>query len=146
MPRGRMRSQMIRYPRRVVTSSLGIFLCVALTSCAGTSSSNSPGPPPPPVAELSAADVQSIVQAAAAAVNVPYVVAVTNREGDILAVFQKPGFSPSSIGNFSQTVDTNELAVSLARTGAFFSNDQAPLSSRTVRFISGIHFPPGVTD
>ena len=24
------------------------------------------------------------------------------------------------------------------------SNDQAPLSSRTVRFISGIHFPPGV--
>ena len=35
-------------------------------------------------------------------------------------------------------------AVSLARTGAFFSNDAAPLSSRTVRFISGIHFPPGV--
>src|SRR5258707_542778 len=35
-------------------------------------------------------------------------------------------------------------AVALARTGAFFSNDQAPLSSRTVRFISGIHFPPGV--
>ena len=26
---------------------------------------------------------------------------------------------------------------------AYFSNDQAPLSSRTVRFISGIHFPPG---
>jgi uncharacterized protein GlcG (DUF336 family) len=25
-----------------------------------------------------------------------------------------------------------------------FANDQAPLSSRTVRFISGIHFPPGV--
>ena len=25
-----------------------------------------------------------------------------------------------------------------------FSNDQAPLSSRTVRFISGIHFPPGI--
>ena len=40
------------------------------------------------------------------------------------------------------TVDTNELAVSLARTGAFFSNDQAPLSSRTVRFISREHFPP----
>jgi hypothetical protein len=42
-------------------------------------------------------------------------------------------------------VDVNELAVSLARTAAFFSNDQAPLSSRTVRFISGIHFPPGIT-
>jgi uncharacterized protein GlcG (DUF336 family) len=43
-------------------------------------------------------------------------------------------------------VDINDLAVSLARTAAYFSNDQAPLSSRTVRFISGIHFPPGVTD
>ena len=83
------RSQMNSYPRRLVTSSIAIFLCVALASCAGTSSSsNSPGPPPP-VAELSAADVQSIVQAAASAVNVPYVVAVTNREGDILAVYQK---------------------------------------------------------
>jgi uncharacterized protein GlcG (DUF336 family) len=36
--------------------------------------------------------------------------------------------------------------VALARTGAFFSNDDAPLSSRTVRFISGVHFPPGVTN
>src|SRR5579872_2974760 len=147
MPRVRTRSEMISDSRCPLTSSIIIFFCLALASCAGTSSSsNSPGPPPPPVAELSAADVQSIVQAAAAAVNVPYVVAVTNREGDILAIFQKPGFSPSSIGNFSQTVDTNELAVSLARTGAFFSNDQAPLSSRTVRFISGIHFPPGIAN
>ncbi len=139
-------SQMICYFKRLLAVSCTIFLCGALASCGGTSSSSSPGPPPPPVAELSATDVQSIVQAAAAAANVPYVVAVTNREGDILAVFQKPGFSPVSTGNFSQSVDTNELAVSLARTAAFFSNDQAPLSSRTVRFISGIHFPPGVTD
>ena len=140
-------SQMVCYFKRLLLISCTIFVGGALVSCGGTSSSsNSPGPPPPVVAELSAADVQAIVQAAAAAVNVPYVVAVTNREGDILAVYQKPGFSPSSIGNFSLTVDTNELAVSLARTAAFFSNDQAPLSSRTVRFISGIHFPPGVTD
>ena len=34
--------------------------------------------------------------------------------------------------------------MALARTASFFSNDQAPLSSRTVRFISGIHFPPGI--
>lgn len=115
-------------------------------SCAGTSSSTIPSGPPPNVTELSASEVGSIVQTAAAAVDAPYVVAVTNREGDILAVYQKPGFSPASLGNFGQTVDTNELAVSLARTAAFFSNNQAPLSSRTVRFISGIHFPPGVTD
>ena len=39
------------------------------------------------------------------------------------------------------TVDT---AVQLARTAAFFSADQTPLTSRSVRFISGEHFPPGV--
>ena len=138
-------SKTMRHFNSLLAVPCAIFLCGALASCGGTSFSSNP-PPPPVVAELSAADVQSIVQAAASAVNVPYVVAVSNREGDILAVYQKPGFSPLSIGNFSQTVDTNELAVSLARTGAFFSNDQAPLSSRTVRFISGTHFPPGVTD
>ena len=117
-----------------------------LNACGGTASSSNSSSPPPAVTELSAAQVQSIAQAAADTVNAPYVIAVTNREGDILAVYQKPGFAPISIGNFGQSVDTNELAVSLARTAAFFSNNQAPLSSRTVRFISGIHFPPGVTD
>jgi len=48
--------------------------------------------------------------------------------------------------NFGEMVNTTDLAVSLARTAAFFSNDQAPLSSRTVRFISGIHFPPGIAN
>src|SRR5258707_9419863 len=42
--------------------------------------------------------------------------------------------------------NAKDVAVALARTGAFFSNDEAPLSSRTVRFISGIHFPPGVSN
>src|SRR5882762_314578 len=50
----------------------------------------------------------------------------------------------TATGNFMQVQNANDVAVALARTGAFFSNDQAPLSSRTVRFISGIHFPPGV--
>jgi uncharacterized protein GlcG (DUF336 family) len=72
------------------------------------------------------------------------VVAVADRAGNILAVFETPGAPTTSTGNFGQTVPADELAVSLARTAAFFSNDQAPLSSRTVRFISGIHFPPGV--
>jgi uncharacterized protein GlcG (DUF336 family) len=77
-------------------------------------------------------------------VNAPMVVAVADRAGNILAVFETTGAPTTSIGNFGQTVPADELAVSLARTAAFFSNDAAPLSSRTVRFISGIHFPPGV--
>ena len=94
---------------------------------------------------LTAADVQAIVQTAAASVNsTTMVIAVTDRVGNILAVFRKPDAPSVAPGNFGTLVDTNELAVALARTGAFFSNNQAPLSSRTVRFISGTHFPPGV--
>ena len=95
---------------------------------------------------LTAADVRAVVQGAAQAVDVPLVIAVVDRMGNPLALFSKPGASATATGNFSSPVDANELAVSLARTGAFFSNSQAPLSSRTVRFISGIHFPPGITN
>jgi uncharacterized protein GlcG (DUF336 family) len=96
--------------------------------------------------ELTAAEVRSVVEHAAISVGSRgMAIAVTNREGDILAVFRAPDAPDSSVGNFGATVDTNELAVALARTAAFFSNNQAPLSSRTVRFISGIHFPPGIS-
>ena len=94
---------------------------------------------------LSAADVSAIIRTAAVALPATtMVIAVTDREGNVLGVFRKPNAPATAPGNFGAPVDTNELAVSLARTGAFFSNDQAPLSSRTVRFISGIHFPPGI--
>ncbi len=94
---------------------------------------------------LSAADVTAIINTAAKALPATtMVIAVTDREGNVLGVFRKPGAPATAPGNFGAPVNTNDLAVSLARTGAFFSNDQAPLSSRTVRFISGIHFPPGI--
>jgi uncharacterized protein GlcG (DUF336 family) len=94
---------------------------------------------------LSAADVSAIIRAAAQALPATtMVIAVTDREGNVLGVFRKPSAPATAPGNFGAPVNANDLAVSLARTGAFFSNDQAPLSSRTVRFISGIHFPPGI--
>jgi uncharacterized protein GlcG (DUF336 family) len=61
-----------------------------------------------------------------------------------LGVFRKPNAPGLAMGNFSIMEDASDVAVALARTGAFFSNNQAPLTSRTVRFISGIHLPPGV--
>ena len=98
---------------------------------------------PPPV--LSAADVDAVIQHAAASVNSEaLVIAVTDRQGDILAVYRKPGAPATTTANFGMQADANEVAVALARTAGFFSNSQAPLSSRTVRFISGIHFPPGI--
>jgi uncharacterized protein GlcG (DUF336 family) len=117
------------------------LLCL---SCGGGSSSSSLPDPPPAATPLSIADVTNVVQNAVMSVNAPMVVAVADRAGNILAVFETPGAPTTSIGNFGQTVPADELAVSLARTAALFSNDQAPLSSRTVRFISGVHFPPGV--
>jgi uncharacterized protein GlcG (DUF336 family) len=94
---------------------------------------------------LTADDVRAIVgQAAKSVAATTLVIAVTDRGGNVLGVFGKPGAPGQVRGNFGALVDANELAVSLARTGAFFSNDQAPLSSRTVRYISGIHFPPGI--
>ena len=99
----------------------------------------------PNTAALTSDDVRAIVTSAAAAVNDPgMAIAVSDRQGNILAVFRRSQAPASSIGNFGSAVDTNELAAAVARTAAFFSNSQAPLSSRTVRYISGIHFPPGV--
>lgn len=96
---------------------------------------------------LTAADVTAITKAAAEAVaSTTIVIAVTDREGVVLGLYRGPAAPTTVTGNFGATVNANNFAVSLARTGAFFSNDQAPLSSRTVRFISGIHFPPGITN
>jgi uncharacterized protein GlcG (DUF336 family) len=138
-------------PHRLLQAAGTVLLAAVLVV---TNSCGAPGTPPAtqsaapsssPVV-LTATDVQSVVQNAAQAVDAPIVIAVTDRSGNVLAVFHKTGAPASAVGNFGATVDIGDLAVSLARTGAFFSNDQAPLSSRTVRFISGIHFPPGVNN
>jgi uncharacterized protein GlcG (DUF336 family) len=98
---------------------------------------------------LSEADVCAIVQGAAMAVSSPLTIAVTDRQGNILAVYDKPGAPTTTFGNFSgnfgAATDAHEVAVGLAHTGTFFANDQAPLSSRTVRYITETHFPPGVS-
>jgi uncharacterized protein GlcG (DUF336 family) len=126
--------------------ALGIALALAMivVGCGGESSTPVTPPPVTAVQPLQVADVQNIVQAAVNSVNVDMTVAIVDRAGFVLGVFRTQNAPATSTGNFGQVQDANEVAVALARTGAFFSNDQAPLSSRTVRFISGIHFPPGV--
>ena len=137
---------------RVAARTAGYSMCVCLLlvlwGCAGGNQPPAPAAPPPGQQDSSAvltkADVDKVVKAAAASINLGVTVAVTDRQGNILAVYRKPGAPATSRGNFGNMVDTNELAAGLARTASFFSNDQAPLSSRTVRYISGIHFPPGI--
>ncbi|MEK7748130.1 MAG: heme-binding protein [Nitrospirota bacterium] len=117
------------------------LLLVSLLVVWGQGCVTDTGPNPSPQlcngmgAQLSPSEVSDIVLKAAASLDsATMTVAVVDRSGNILAIFRKPGADSSN----------DNLAVSLARTGAFFSNNQAPLSSRTVRSISGIHFPAGV--
>jgi len=129
--------------------SFALGAALALSACGGAASSTAATPVAPPAVtpNLSAVQVQELVIAAAQAANLDtMVIAVSDRAGRVLAVYKKPSAPATTPGNFGVAVDTSELAVSLARTAAFFSNDQAPISSRSVRFLSGVHFPPGVTD
>jgi uncharacterized protein GlcG (DUF336 family) len=88
-----------------------------------------------PARILSADDVRAVLTVAATALaDDTMAAAVVDRTGSILGVYVRPRAGER----------TPDIAVSVARSGAMFANDQAPLSSRTVRFISGIHFPPGV--
>jgi len=121
-------------------------LTLLLLGCGGGNSAAIPPPPPTPAFQpLTQAEVTQIVTAAAVAASADtMVVAVVDRQGKVLGVFRKAHAPATALGNFSSMEDANDVAVALARTGAFFSNNQAPLTSRTVRFISGIHLPPGV--
>jgi uncharacterized protein GlcG (DUF336 family) len=117
--------------RRVAIAILMLGLATQLLF-----SQNTPGDRAGGTAEiLNADDVLAIVNVAAASLgDSTLAVAVVDRTGAILAAYARPGASERA----------PDYAVSVARAGAMFSHDQAPLSSRTVRFISGIHFPPGV--
>ncbi len=128
--------------RRTISSSAYLFTVLFTLSGCGLQVGQPGGPTQP----LSAEEVDGIIKGAAASLSSQtLVIAVTDREGNVLGLFRKPDAPQRTKARLAGRVievDTNELAISLARTGAFFSNDEAPLSSRTVRFISREHFPP----
>jgi uncharacterized protein GlcG (DUF336 family) len=81
--------------------------------------------------------VQALLERAAAAVNrSDAIIAVVDRNGTVLGVRVESGVSPTITGNTTNLVFAIDGAVSLARTGAYFANDAAPLTSRTIQLIS----------
>lgn len=139
-------NRMSQIPREIILNCVLVVSALA-AGCGGVVGSLTSATTPATVQSLAAADVTAFTQAAAQAADPnTMVIAVVDRSGNVLGVYRKPSAPSLATGNFSAQVDANELAVSLARTAAFFSKDQAPLSSRTVRFLSGIHFPPGATN
>jgi uncharacterized protein GlcG (DUF336 family) len=92
-------------------------------------------------AQLTAADVTKIVnQAVTRAVKVSpnSVIAVTDREGDVLAVWVVRGGTA--------TMAEVATAVSKAGTAAFLSSNQDAFTSRTAGYIIQQHFPVGVSN
>src|SRR3954454_11364820 len=91
------------------------------------------------MAQLTAVDVQTIVnQATTRAIQISpnSVIAVTDREGNVLGVWSVNG-TPASALDISS-------CVSKAGTASYLSSNQNAFTSRTAGFIIQQHFPPGV--
>jgi uncharacterized protein GlcG (DUF336 family) len=148
-----------------------------LTACGGEDSPSSnggatgaappPTPAPPPAGQvfavpaaesLSTAEVGTIIAQAAAEArtrNVAATIAVTDRVGNVLAVFAMPGAGatariPSArdgSNNDAQglTIPSAGAAIAKAITGAYLSSGGNAFSSRTASFIVQEHFPPAPT-
>ncbi len=64
------------------------------------------------------------------------IIAIVDRSGRILGVRTESNVDAMYTGRKSDLVFAIDGAVAKARTAAFFSNEEAPLTSRTIRFIS----------
>jgi uncharacterized protein GlcG (DUF336 family) len=86
---------------------------------------------------ISMADVTAFLDRAAAATSSDNaIVAVVDREGNILGVRVEGNVDPAITGDPNLLDFSIDGAVSEARSAAFFSSDADPLTSRTVQFIS----------
>jgi uncharacterized protein GlcG (DUF336 family) len=118
-----------------VTGSVTIYGQLAPGNTGGVPQSTKPADPASTV--LATSDVSTLLNRAAALTpSDDGIVAIVDREGNILGVRVEQNVSPAITGNTGNLVFAIDGAVSLARTGAFFANDQAPLTSRTIQFIS----------
>lgn len=97
---------------------------------------------------------QVVAQAAtrAAQLSQGAVIAVVDREGFLLALWDIGGNLPRTLVPFSFALPENVLhqygiaggAITRAMTAAFLSSDQNAFTSRTAGFIIQQHFPPGI--
>jgi uncharacterized protein GlcG (DUF336 family) len=98
------------------------------------------GLPPTPnlvADQLTTSEVQNLLdRASAATASADGIVVITDRGGRILGVRVESNVSPLITGNQANLIFAIDGALAEARTGAFFGNNQAPLTSRTIQFIS----------
>ncbi|MEO7319785.1 MAG: heme-binding protein [Chthoniobacteraceae bacterium] len=103
--------------------------------------------------QLTKEDVETIIANAAseaARIDPRAIIAVTDRDGFVLAVWDMGGRIPNPVPPFSFDPGRVALygkftaAITRAGTAAFLSSDQEAFTSRTAGFIIQQHFPPGV--
>jgi uncharacterized protein GlcG (DUF336 family) len=86
---------------------------------------------------LSAAEVSALLdRASLATASNDAIIAIVDRNGTILGVRIEGGVDAALLANVDTRVFAIDGAVAKARTAAFFANDTAPLTSRTIQFIS----------
>ena len=131
------------YTYTAATSSATPTPTASPTPTATATPTPTPLSTPAPAASdpLTMADVQTIINRAvtrAVQVSPNSVIAVTDREGNVLAVWVVRGGAASNA--------EIATAVSKAGTAAFLSSNQNAFTSRTAGFIIQQHFPPGVNN
>ncbi|CAH0349165.1 MULTISPECIES: heme-binding protein [unclassified Sphingobium] len=153
-------------------SALLAGAALILSSCGGGGSSSAPTPAPSPTPTptpaglyavpaqeaLTVADVETVIARAAAeatARNLPAVIAVTDRVGNVLAIFNMNGAratATTSAAPNGQNIDAQNLtvpaaagAIAKAITGAYLSSGGNAFSTRTASQIVQPHFPPAPT-
>ncbi|AYJ87461.1 hypothetical protein D3Y57_17930 [Sphingomonas paeninsulae] len=151
------------------TASTIAIASLLLASCGGGGTDNNgtpaatPPASPPPTAQytvpaqesLSVADVQTVLAGAvseAQARSAPAVIAVTDRVGNVLAVFNMTGANPTAVTGPApngQNIDAQNLtipaaagAIAKAITGAYLSSGGNAFSTRTASEIVQEQFPP----
>jgi uncharacterized protein GlcG (DUF336 family) len=86
---------------------------------------------------LTAAEVATLLdRAAAASSSSDAIIAIVDRGGKILGVRAESGVDPALMADPVLRTFAIDGAIAKARTGAFFGNNQAPLTSRTIQLIS----------
>jgi uncharacterized protein GlcG (DUF336 family) len=153
-------------------SALTASASLILSSCGGGggSSSGTPAPSPTPTPTpssvytvpaqeaLTVADVETVVAHAVAEAqkrSLPAVIAVTDRVGNVLAVFRMTGArvnAATSAAPNGDNIDAQNLtvpaeagAIAKAITGAYLSSGGNAFSTRTASMIVQQHFPPAPT-
>lgn len=96
---------------------------------------------------LKASEVETLLKRASMATpSKDAIIAIVDRAGQILGVRVEEDVKNTFAGRDKDLVFAIDGAVAKARTAAFFSNTEAPLTSRTVRFISQSTIPQRVVE